>query len=1057
MQELDWIRESFGQERLVASLEFSRECLCKDIINKINCQDAEELNPSESSEIKYSIEVLELCLIEGLTSQKSKQSDDSQKRRDASELFELYRALAVAIDPFDRLKQMIKTSCFGIMGERNADVIRYLKETSFPELEESDNWGKTVLFSSSMAFLLNVRKNGWSDLERASEMIKILREQQRIYEKEYLTNFSEEPQSAALELVALYHFAKAMDILSMFFRTGDRPRKTLEDLDFHFDKVMEASGHADLIELGLLSLWTRETVHIMMKNSLWWVVGSTNPKMTNFVRQLTSKDSHKPIFELWPSQSRALVQEGLLDPAKRAVVIQMPTSGGKTLLAEFRILQTKQSYPESWIAYIVPTRALVNQITNRLREDLSPLEIKVEKAVPAFELDPLEEELLLQDDSFDVLVTTQEKLDLLIRSGKLPPEKKPIGLVILDEAHNIKNGERGLRTELLLATINREYGDVHFLLLSPFVPNIDELANWLGSERSAKISIDWKPNDQLVGLVYPKGRGRNWSLQLKPLITSRPTLQIKSELNFENSNPKNIAISRLAKRDISSVVSSILSKRSGVIVLALKKDDVNAIAEEVYDFLPFPANVPREVDWVNRYIEAECGEDFLLCKLLKKGVAFHHAGVPNDLKYLLEWLMNRGHLKVMVATTTLAQGVNFPISAIVINDYKVGRPPEPLSTDEFWNIAGRAGRADQESLGIIAFASKKADNEEIEAYVKRNISELTSHLEKIVYDVINSGAELDFNYLVKNNGEWSNFVQYLCHAYRQVGDHSKFITETETLMKATYGYQRMARENPSAAYTMVKATIEYAEKIEKIDSQVLYLMDQTGFSPTTITEMRKDVKEINIKSSDLSASGLFSKSNKYLKEIVGALIRVPELDYKTRYSQYEGTDIAEIISMWVRGESISLIAQHDMFANENADATKAVTSCTEALANFIHNTSWGLGAFESLTLKKEDIEKMDRRTGLEMRSIPAMIYFGVNTLEGVTLRNLGVPRSMAVPLGEKFRKDGKEEVPSLLAMRKWLEGLEVSAWNECAPQDSKLTGEEYQRIWKVMNGYYVSN
>ena len=150
---------------------------------------------------------------------------------------------------------------------------------------------------------------------------------------------------------------------------------------------------------------------------------------------------------------------------------------GETLLAEFHMLQTKVNVPEAWIAYLVPTRALVNQVTVRLRRDLASLGLKVEQASPALEVDVFEDELLQVAD-FDVLVTTPEKLDLLVRSGQtaLQPGGRLLGLVVADEAHNLGQGERGLRMELLLALLNRESPDTHFLLLTPFVPNADELA-----------------------------------------------------------------------------------------------------------------------------------------------------------------------------------------------------------------------------------------------------------------------------------------------------------------------------------------------------------------------------------------------------------------------------------------------------------------------------------------------------------------------------------------------------------------------------------------------------
>ena len=88
-------------------------------------------------------------------------------------------------------------------------------------------------------------------------------------------------------------------------------------------------------------------------------------------------------------------------------------------------------------------------MTRRLREDFSPLDIKVEQLAGAIEIDTFEDALLTaqnNDTPFDILVSTPEKLQLVIRNKKVP---RPLALVVIDEAHSIEDEERGLRIELL--------------------------------------------------------------------------------------------------------------------------------------------------------------------------------------------------------------------------------------------------------------------------------------------------------------------------------------------------------------------------------------------------------------------------------------------------------------------------------------------------------------------------------------------------------------------------------------------------------------------------------
>ncbi len=162
------------------------------------------------------------------------------------------------------------------------------------------------------------------------------------------------------------------------------------------------------------------------------------------------------MFELLPLQRAALLEQGLLAQAKTAIVVELPTSGGKTLLTEFRILQALNQFDadKGWVAYVAPTRALSAQLTRRLRRDFEPVGIRVEQLTGAVEVDAFEERLLNEfDQPFHVLVVTPEKLSLVIRNKKVA---RPLALVVMDEAHNLENNQRGLRIEFLLATVKRD-------------------------------------------------------------------------------------------------------------------------------------------------------------------------------------------------------------------------------------------------------------------------------------------------------------------------------------------------------------------------------------------------------------------------------------------------------------------------------------------------------------------------------------------------------------------------------------------------------------------------
>lgn len=117
--------------------------------------------------------------------------------------------------------------------------------------------------------------------------------------------------------------------------------------------------------------------------------------------------------------------------------------------------------------------------------------MRVEQLTGAVEIDAIEETLLSSTETgearaFDVLVATPEKLQLIIRNKKV---SRPLSLMVMDEAHNMESETRGLRIELLLATVKQECAGTNFLLLMPFVERADALARWLANDPNSGRSI----------------------------------------------------------------------------------------------------------------------------------------------------------------------------------------------------------------------------------------------------------------------------------------------------------------------------------------------------------------------------------------------------------------------------------------------------------------------------------------------------------------------------------------------------------------------------------------
>src|SRR5258707_11937598 len=98
----------------------------------------------------------------------------------------------------------------------------------------------------------------------------------------------------------------------------------------------------------------------------------------------------------------------------------------------------------------------------------------------------------------------------------------------------------------------------------------------------------------------------------------------------------------------------------------------------------------------------EVGPGSLLLKLLDEGIIVHHGRLPGRVRLAVEELARAEAVRLIVATTTLAQGINFPIKTVLVRGLQMGET-ETVSPMTFWNICGRAGRAMKENEGQILF------------------------------------------------------------------------------------------------------------------------------------------------------------------------------------------------------------------------------------------------------------------------------------------------------------------------------------------------------------------
>ncbi len=380
----------------------------------------------------------------------------------------------------------------------------------------------------------------------------------------------------------------------------------------------------------------------------------------------------KGITTLYPPQEAAL-KTGVLDG--KNVVLAIPTASGKTLIAELCMLKAIVERGGKAL-YLCPLRALASEKFDEFRP-YSGLGVNV--GITTGDYDTIEEKF----GAYDLLICTNERADSLLRHRA--KWMSDIAIVIADEVHLINDPSRGPTLEVVLARLRQIAPNAQILALSATVDNADELAEWL---KGQAVVSDWRPVSLREGVYYEgsvffaEGDEESYTPATSFPIgdITRRVLKKKGQL-LAFLNTRRSAV-RTAQKLI-SVTAPRLKQR--------EQKQLGDLAERLLQL----GEVTQVTD--------------TLARLLRAGVAFHHAGLRYSERKLIEEAFRNNLIKVVCATPTLASGVNLPARVVIIREYRrydrlEGYQPIPVL--EYKQMAGRAGRPKYDTTGTAILISR---------------------------------------------------------------------------------------------------------------------------------------------------------------------------------------------------------------------------------------------------------------------------------------------------------------------------------------------------------------
>lgn len=385
-----------------------------------------------------------------------------------------------------------------------------------------------------------------------------------------------------------------------------------------------------------------------------------------------------------------------LQQGGRNLVYSAPTSGGKTMVVELIILRTVATRP-GLVLFVVPFVSLAEEKARYLQDVWADLQV----GVRAMHGEDGGTELT---DDMEVVVCTIERANIIATQLLEDGQENRLSLVVADEVHLIGDSHRGFLLEVMLSKLRFVLGQkVQIVAMSATLPNMSQLAQWLDA---TLFTTEYRPVSLLTRVCCSRKLFRvvaaDDAAAGKESVLVPGDLGGRADIEEVPDDPEGL---------LGLVLGTVRGNKS-VLVFCPSKSRCETVASRISEALAavLPQNSLSEEDrsartslqrrrlqLLNELRQCPVG----LCPQLRVtamyGVAYHHAGLTVDERKILEHAFRSGSLSVLVATSTLAAGVNLPAHRVVIRTPKMG--PNDLSIASFRQMCGRAGRMLLDSQG----------------------------------------------------------------------------------------------------------------------------------------------------------------------------------------------------------------------------------------------------------------------------------------------------------------------------------------------------------------------
>ncbi len=787
------------------------------------------------------------------------------------------------------------------------NISEQLDEETF---EYASSEERLVLRSVIKFFNRSTYRKG--DLDAINQKLDVIREEYLARMQESTEDIPEDPDEEISETISADDLVKfeamifVLEIPSILEEFLDH--YIGEGEDGQWEELLDSTSD-DLSELGnyYFAVLSRRLASIIRRVRDRMVINIDDHEIREYLL-------NRKMYELWPPQIRAIRR--IIDVDKSYFIYQ-PTSSGKSLLAEIWIHKHLLRRRDEQVIYIVPSKALANQAVRDLSRSLDAVVTNLSgQQVHPF-LDVVRRSLS------EVLVMTPEKFTMLYQNGYV--RTKQPSTIVIDEAHSFLGVDpRDFTNSVSLLKTKLKMDDIPMLGLSAVIDD-------------PRYIETWEPmRFNLVGSTWRSTRLKTFKIDVKKNTITQldSTSERLEEVAVKTMDPRYKGLKR--PEHVRRLVNELTTGGQKKIIVFTNSRNKS---EEMANFISELADEVDDVSEITKFIDAELGEN-VLSRLISRGVAYHHAGLPPKVLERILTEFENGKVNIICATTTLAEGLNTPADIVIIaypHHYDaVADKNKPFPLQLIKNMFGRAGRANKEGIGQAYIYTKDME-------MHRGITPETTLTGQVNVDV-SFPVIREFrnaNYTEPDLLRFrSSIYSLICEGVLNSENVSTFIDKIDS--KRQHQYEDIIRKTVKSFGKLDKLLIKRSPLRATSRGWICY---QTGLDPVSFNDFVERLHEMTNEES-LHRTVLnrkFSELNQRERLGLINMFFLPDEARLTKRNTVDSKYRPYLLDMWMSSNG-SLVETAERYWEIDPDSTitKIATTIFDTFGNTVTWTAWAL-------------------------------------------------------------------------------------------------------------------